>query len=73
MHGPFHEAARAEVLVPEAVDDPEDGEARGYDHEALVLGGAPLLGHVLVLATLEHRVVDAVQADGVRVLEEEER
>lgn len=53
--------AGSEVLVPEAVDDPEHGEAGGDDHEELVLAGAPLLGHVLVLAAPEDGLVDAVQ------------
>ncbi len=59
--------ARPEVLVPESVDDSQYGESRGDEDEALVLRGRPLRRHVLVLAPLEHRLVDAVQAKGVRV------
>ena len=53
----------AEVLVPEAVDDPEHGEAGSDDDEALVLKARPLRRHVLVLAPFEHRFVDRVQAE----------
>lgn len=69
--GPSHGVVRvlpgAEVLVPEPVDDAEHGEGGGDQDEDLVLEGGPLVGHVLVPAPLEHRLVDRVEADGVRV------
>ena len=49
-----------EVLVPEAVDDAEDGEGGCDDDEQLVLPRASLLGHVLVLAASKHGLVYAV-------------
>ena len=60
--------ARPEVLVPEAVDDPQDGEPGGDEDEALVLRGGPLRGHeALVLAAPEDRLVDGVERDAVGV------
>ena len=52
---------------PESVHDPQDGESRRDDDEALVLRGRPLRRDVLVRAPLEHSLVDAVDAEGVGV------
>ena len=45
--------SRAEVFVPERVDNAQDGESRRDDRETLVLSGHPLPGHLLILTLSE--------------------
>ena len=63
----FDVTTGAEVLVPEAVDDAENGATRRDDHKVLALPRRALRRHVLILTPPEHRLVNRVEADGVGV------
>jgi len=61
------QGARPEVFVPESVDNAHQGAAGGDDYEPLVGVGSLGMVDVHVLATFQNALVNAIQANSIRV------